>query len=102
MCGEPSVSTYGTGSAARNWQKSYTDLLCNGGFRVTRENTCIFRHKERDIVVMVHGDDCVSTGDIAQGEVRDHDRHHRTRGREQETIQGGEQIHFSHRRWVHA
>ena len=41
LCGELSVSMYGTRSAA-----------------------CMFRHQERDIVVMVHGDDFVSTADI--------------------------------------
>ena len=40
MCGELSVSMYGTRSAARNWQKCYTDQLYNCGFRVTRGNTC--------------------------------------------------------------
>ena len=62
--GELSVSMYGTRSAARNWQKCVTDQLYNCGFRVTRGNTCMFRHQERDIVVMVHRDDFVSTADI--------------------------------------
>ena len=62
-CGELSVSMYGTRSAARTWQKCFTDLLCSCGFRVTRGNTCMFGHLERDIV-MVHGDDFVSTADV--------------------------------------
>ena len=41
-CDELSVSMYGTRTAALNWQKRYTDLLCNCGFRVTRGNTYMF------------------------------------------------------------
>ena len=49
---------------ARSAATCFTDLLCSCGFRVSRGNTCIFGHQERDIVVMVHGDDFASTGDI--------------------------------------
>jgi hypothetical protein len=63
MCGELLVSTNGTRPAASNWQKCYTALLCSRGFRRTRANTCMFRHSERDLDVMVHGDDFMSTGD---------------------------------------
>ena len=61
-------------------------------------------------VVLVHGDDFVSTGDSddlhlggrhAQGKVGIHDRHHRTRWRKHEANQGAEQVHFRQRKWVH-
>ena len=64
MRGELSVSMYGTRSPARNSQTCYTDVPCNCGFRVARGNTCILGHQERDNVVMVRGDDLVSTADI--------------------------------------
>ena len=63
ICGELLVSMYGTRPAANNWQKFYTTLLINNGFERTRACTCTFRHHERDIDLMVHGDDFVSTGD---------------------------------------
>ena len=53
VCGELSVAMYGTRSAARNWQKSYTDLLCNCVCRVACGNTCMFAHQECDVVVLV-------------------------------------------------
>ena len=90
MRGELSVSMYGTRSPVRNSQTCYTNVPCNCVFRVARGNTCIFRRQERDNVVMVHGDDFVSTADTvdralvgkhAQGEVRNHNRHCRTRWR---------------------
>ena len=86
------VSMFGMRSAARNWQKCYTDLSCHCGFRVTRGNTYMFGHQQRDIVVVVHGHGFVSTADIEDlrclesmlEETFDHDRHHRARGRERE------------------
>ena len=63
MCGELSVSMHGKRSAASNWQKWYTDLLRNCRFRVPRGKTCTFGHHARDIVMMVHGGDFVSTAD---------------------------------------
>ena len=42
----------------------HENLLCHCRFRVTRGNTCMLGHQERDVVVMVRGDDFVSTADI--------------------------------------
>ena len=47
----------------------------------------MFGHQERDIVVMVHGDNFVSTA-------RNHERHHRTRWRKQEANQCVDQVHL--------
>ena len=63
MCGELLVSMYGTRPAANNWQKCYTTLLVSNGFVGSRACACIFRHHDRDIDVMVHGDDFISTAD---------------------------------------
>ena len=63
MCGELLVSMYGTRPAAGNWQKCYTNLLTENGFKRTRACTCTFRHTGHDIDLMVHGDDFLSTGD---------------------------------------
>ena len=45
MCGELSSSMHGTRSAARNWQKCHSDMLCTCGFRVPRGNTGTFGHE---------------------------------------------------------
>ena len=63
MCGEILVSMYGTRTAANNWQKFYTKVLLDNGFKRTRACTCTFRHTSRDIDLVVHGDDFISTGD---------------------------------------
>ena len=63
MCGELLVSMYGTRQAASNWQKCYTNLLLGSGFTRTRASTCIFYHAGRDLDLIVHGDDFVTTGD---------------------------------------
>jgi hypothetical protein len=57
------VSMYGTRPAAGNWQKCYTKLLLDNGFTRTRASTCVFHHRERDIDLIVHGDDFVTAGD---------------------------------------
>lgn len=54
---------YGTRPAAQIWQRCYTKLLTDHGFKVTRASTCIMYHAEKDIYLIVHGDDCVSVGD---------------------------------------
>lgn len=61
-CGELLVSMYGERLAAQNWQRCYTQLLTVNGLKVTRTSTCIFRRQERDIDVIVHGDDFASVG----------------------------------------
>ena len=63
MCGELFVSMYGTRTAANNWQKFYTKVLLDNGFKRTRACTCTFRHTSRDIDLVVHGDDFISTAD---------------------------------------
>ena len=96
MCGELSVCMYGTRFAARSWPTCYTNLLCNYGFIVPRGNTCKFEHQERHIVVMVHGDDFVSTADT--GDLRWLERLLKEKF-EFTTDQGAEQVQFSQRLW---
>jgi hypothetical protein len=65
-CGELLVSMYGTRSAARNWQKCYSDLLIGAGFVRAKTNHCLFYHQARNIRTMVHGDDFVSAASDTQ------------------------------------
>ena len=63
MCGELMVSMYGTRPAASNWQKCYSELFMKHGLKRSMENCFIFRHDEKDLDVMVHGDDFITFGD---------------------------------------
>ena len=62
MCGELNVSMYGTRQAAQNWQKCVREVLTKSGFVQARSSPCIFKHEDKDIATMVHGDDLVSAG----------------------------------------
>ena len=53
---------YGTRAAASSWAKEYTRRLKEWGFRRGRSTPCVFEHEERDLKVMVHGDDFVTLG----------------------------------------
>ena len=50
-------SFQGTRDAAQNWEYEYADWLGECGFTRGKSTVCIFWHKERDIRVVVHGDD---------------------------------------------
>ena len=63
MGGELTVSMYGTRPAASNWQKCYTKLLVDNGFTRNKASTCVFYNHARDLVLIAHGDDFVTTGD---------------------------------------
>ena len=65
-CAELLVSMYGTRSAARNWQKCYTDVLIAAGFKRGVTNHCLFYHSDRMIRTIVHGDDFVSVASDKQ------------------------------------
>ena len=66
-CGWLNVSMYGIGDAASNWEDKYSRVLMNLGFRRGLANPCVFRHDERNIDTIVHGDDYVSSA--AQGQL---------------------------------
>lgn len=53
---------YGTRPVALNWQRCYTKLLTDNGFKVTKACTCIMRHEQRDVDLMVHGDGFLTVG----------------------------------------
>ena len=53
---------YGTRDAGKLWEDTYTMVLEAMGFRTGVSNPCIFHHKERDLMVVVHGDDFTTLG----------------------------------------
>ena len=56
-CGRLNYSLYGTRDAATNWESHYTELFVQAGFEQGIASPCIFLHKEKEIQVVVHGDD---------------------------------------------
>ena len=56
-CGRLNYSLYGTRDAATNWESHYTQLFFDVGFKQGVASPCIFSHVERDVRVVVHGDD---------------------------------------------
>ena len=48
---------YGTRDAAQNWDHAYTDFLESVGLISGTATPCVFYNPERDIYVVVHGDD---------------------------------------------
>ena len=53
---------YGTRAAANSWAKEYTGKLQQWGFTRGRSTPCVFFHRKRELLAMVHGDDFVSLG----------------------------------------
>ena len=62
--GKLNFSMYGTRDAAANWEIRYSEVMKEGGFIKGRASPCHFYHPEKNIYVMVHGDDFFSTGQI--------------------------------------
>ena len=56
------LSLYGTRDAAQNWAREYTQFLAGCGFQAGLASPCNFRHKSRELMVTVHGDDFTVTG----------------------------------------
>ena len=48
---------YGTQRADDGWQSEYSGTLRGLGFALGAASACVFRHKERQLVCSVHGDD---------------------------------------------
>ena len=58
MCGLLNKSMYGTRGAAQSWETWCSTIFVNElGFKQGVASVCCFYHEERDIRVVVHGDD---------------------------------------------
>ena len=53
---------YGTREAVAAWQQTVIEHLASSGFDRSVLNPCVHSHKWRDIKVIFHGDDYVSSG----------------------------------------
>ena len=66
MCGLLKRHMYGTRKAADGWQQHYSRFMKSIGFRQGTASPCLFIHKERNIMVTVHGDDFTVVGEKCQ------------------------------------
>ena len=62
MCGKFLKATYGTRDAAQNWEYEYREFMTSVGFLAGKASPCVFFNKERNIRIVVHGDDFTTVG----------------------------------------
>ena len=62
MCGRLLKALYGTRDAAQNWEFEYIEFLEKAGFKKGRATPSMFYHEEKDVRVVVHGDDFTALG----------------------------------------
>ena len=53
---------YGTRDASANFQALVKDVMTGAGFTQSRYNPAMYRHRARDLRVMIHRDDFISSG----------------------------------------
>ena len=71
-CARLIYTLYGMRTAASNWEKAYSKTMEEVGFQPGRATVVAFFHPERDIRIIVHGDDFVVEGEQSDLEwVRD-------------------------------
>ncbi len=63
MCGKLEKAMYGTRDAAQNWEREYESAFINLGFQQGKSSPCLFYHPDKDLRVVVHGDDFTFLGD---------------------------------------
>ncbi len=66
MCGILEKSMYGTRDAAQNWEYEHTNMLTEAKFAQGKHSPCVFFHAEREVRVVVHGDDFTVLGKSEQ------------------------------------
>ena len=60
--GKLNLPLYGTQDAAATWESTLAKRMDTLGFVRGRGHRCVFAHRERGVLTMVHGDDYVSVG----------------------------------------
>eukprot|EP00973_Karenia_brevis_P072169 10025940-Karenia_brevis.AAC.1 len=65
-CAKLNYSLYGTRDAPLNWALTYGNHLRSLGFRSGKASPCIFWHKEKNLRVLVHGDDYACAGTLQE------------------------------------
>ena len=63
MCALLHKTMYGTQDASHVWQEHYSKKFIERGFVQGQAWTSVFQHPERDVTLLVHGDDFLVLGD---------------------------------------
>ena len=63
ICGKLKFWMYGFGPAAQAWEGCYSRRMEEVGFKRGVGNAVVFYHGDRDVSVLVHGDDFVAVGE---------------------------------------
>ncbi len=61
-CGLLREAMYGTRDSAQNWERQYTEMMTEAGIRQGAYSACVCYHEERNVRVVVHGDDFTVLG----------------------------------------
>ena len=61
-CGELNKAMYGTQDAPQYWEHAYCEFLQSNGFVRWKSAPCVLLHLERQIRMVVHGDDFTALG----------------------------------------
>ena len=63
MCAKLRMSMYGTKATAQNWQMKGQETMATLGFSIGKASPVLFCHPQRSLKCLVHGDDCVVSGE---------------------------------------
>ncbi len=55
---------YGTRDASQNWEMERTDMLLEAGFRQGSYSSCVFYHEQKNVRLVMHGDEFTELGPI--------------------------------------
>ena len=55
-------SMYGTRDAAQNWELEYTEMMTEAGLKQGSYSACVFYHEQKNVRVLVRGDDLTVLG----------------------------------------
>ena len=61
-CAGSLKAMHGTRDAAHNWETENCEFMSSCGFARGNAHPCVFHHEERDVQVVVHGDDFTCLG----------------------------------------
>ena len=62
MCGKLLKSMYGTRDAQQNWEFALRQILLILGFTCSKASPCAYYHEERNVRMVIHGDDIAVLG----------------------------------------
>jgi len=61
-CGLLKKAMYGTRDAVQNWELEYKEMMQEAGFKQGSYSACVFYHEQKNVRVVVHGDDFTVLG----------------------------------------